>query len=93
MRTKVLEAKYQEEKLKLQQRHDADVQKVFHFSVTVFLHSLLLRSHLCWPQFGHSDNVIGKSSGRVKFVVMIKKHLNYRTCSWSGTTMQSDLPE
>lgn len=31
MGTKVLEAKYQEEKLKLQQRHDADVQKVFLF--------------------------------------------------------------
>ncbi|MCJ8739444.1 hypothetical protein PDJAM_G00047320, partial [Pangasius djambal] len=30
MRTKVLEAKYQEEKLKLQQRHDADVQKILH---------------------------------------------------------------
>ncbi|KAK1798990.1 hypothetical protein P4O66_007260, partial [Electrophorus voltai] len=28
MRTKVLEAKHQEEKLKLQQRHDADVQKI-----------------------------------------------------------------
>ncbi|KAF4092628.1 hypothetical protein AMELA_G00023100 [Ameiurus melas] len=30
MRSKVLEAKYQEEKLKLQQRHDADVQKILH---------------------------------------------------------------
>ncbi|XP_060757349.1 centrosomal protein of 112 kDa isoform X7 [Neoarius graeffei] len=30
MKTKVLEAKYQEEKLKLQQRHDADVQKILH---------------------------------------------------------------
>ncbi|XP_060748864.1 centrosomal protein of 112 kDa isoform X4 [Tachysurus vachellii] len=30
MRIKVLEAKYQEEKLKLQQRHDADVQKILH---------------------------------------------------------------
>ncbi|KAL7850771.1 hypothetical protein SRHO_G00201200 [Serrasalmus rhombeus] len=28
MRTKVLEAKHQEEKLKLQQKHDADVQKI-----------------------------------------------------------------
>lgn len=28
MKTKVLEAKHQEEKLKMQQRHDADVQKV-----------------------------------------------------------------
>lgn len=28
LKTKVLEAKHQEEKLKMQQRHDADVQKV-----------------------------------------------------------------
>lgn len=28
MKTKVLEAKHQEEKLKMQQKHDADVQKV-----------------------------------------------------------------
>lgn len=39
MRTKVLEAKYQEEKLKLQQRHDADVQKVF----PVFLNFSFIR--------------------------------------------------
>lgn len=28
MKTKLMEAKYHEEKLKLQQKHDADVQKV-----------------------------------------------------------------
>ena len=37
MKTKLMEAKYHEEKLKLQQKHDADVQKVGCVLFIIFL--------------------------------------------------------
>ena len=37
MKTKLMEAKYHEEKLKLQQKHDADVQKVGFVRFIIFL--------------------------------------------------------
>ena len=37
MKTKMMEAKYHEEKLKLQQKHDADVQKVGYIQFIILL--------------------------------------------------------
>lgn len=48
MKTKMIEAKCHEEKLKLQQKHDADVQKVGYIAIYSFINIEYLKYRSCY---------------------------------------------
>lgn len=71
MKTKMMEAKYHEEKLKLQQKHDADVQKVEYVQFIILLMFSILNIYVV----SHMGSPILYD----KFKLNIKLNLNKST--------------